>query len=507
MYISKLTLNDFRCFKGSQDLEFNKGINFFVGDNNSGKTTIFKAIEFIQSGKNKEDWISKNANSKNVSVIVEFSGSDLSDIVKLNNLKKYSSYVSENNKLTIMRSSEPGEWTDSKGSKKSLDLKNIRVLNPKTSSFENPSGIDSTITALFDAQFVYSDLKNEDYQDFGKTKIVGKLINDITKDFQKNKVWLDLQTAHKEAFGENGLTPILKKVQKRIEKVLNEQYGETKVEFDFGLPAIENFFKTGNILLEENGIKTAAADKGTGMQRALALSLIQVYSQIDKSTVESDKSEDEIDKPILFFIDEPETFLHPQAQDKLLNSLEKISQNSQIFITTHSPYLLKKFNNANHSIKVFSRKTEEPRVKSGSDLNLFSFSPSWGEINYFAFGVVSEEFHNELFGYLHNKVSSLNKSYDSGNKTVGKSIASFDSWLDEQSKVIKTNSKHQNKFNNNTDKTMPVYIRNYIDHPRDFIDSAGNNIREKPTREEIRDSIDFMVELLDDDKSSLTTFK
>ena len=57
MYISKLTLNDFRCFKGSQDLEFNKGINFFVGDNNSGKTTIFKAIEFIQSGKNKEDWI------------------------------------------------------------------------------------------------------------------------------------------------------------------------------------------------------------------------------------------------------------------------------------------------------------------------------------------------------------------------------------------------------------------------------------------------------------------
>ena len=154
MYISKLTLNDFRSFKGSQDLEFNKGINFFVGDNNSGKTTIFKAIEFIQSGKNKEDWISKNANSKNVSVIVEFSGSDLSDIVKLNNLKKYSSYVSEDNKLTIMRSSEPGEWTDSKGSKKSLDLKNIRVLNPKTSSFENPSGIDSTITALFDAQFV-----------------------------------------------------------------------------------------------------------------------------------------------------------------------------------------------------------------------------------------------------------------------------------------------------------------------------------------------------------------
>ncbi len=489
MYISKIILNNFRCFKGNHIMEFNEGINFFVGNNNSGKTTIFRAIEFIQSGKNIEDWISKDADSEHVSVTIEFSGTDLPDIVQLDNLKKYSSYLSDEKKLIIMRSSKPGEWTDARGKKKSLELKNIRVLNPKTSLFENPSGIDSTITALFDAQFVYSDLKNEDYQDFGKTKIVGKLINEITKDFQKKDVWSKLQTAHKNAFGEEGLITILKDMQKRIESILEEQYEKTKVEFDFGLPEIENFFKTGNILLEENGIKTPAADKGTGMQRALALSLIQVYSQIDKN-------DDEISKPILFFIDEPETFLHPQAQDKLLNSLEKISQDSQIFITTHSPYLLKKFDKNNHDIKVFSRKKEEERVKSGSNLNLFPFSPSWGEINYFAFGIISEEFHNELFAYLHNKISSLNKKYDSGNKTVNRAIVSFDSWMDEQPNVIKTDSKHQNIFRKNIDKTMPAYIRNYIDHPGDDIDSTGSNRREKPTTEEIRNSIDFMLDLV-----------
>ena len=42
---------------------------------------------------------------------------------------------------------------------------------------------------------------------------------------------------------------------------------------------------------------------------------------------------------------------------------------------------------------------------------------------------------------------------------------------------------------------MPVYIRNYIDHPGDAIDGTGSNIREKPTTEEIRNSIDFMVDL------------
>ena len=69
MYISRMELNNFRCFKGRHSMEFNEGMNFFVGNNNSGKTTIFKAVEFIQSGKNIEDWISKDANSEHVSVI------------------------------------------------------------------------------------------------------------------------------------------------------------------------------------------------------------------------------------------------------------------------------------------------------------------------------------------------------------------------------------------------------------------------------------------------------
>ncbi|EGO2668648.1 ATP-binding protein [Enterococcus faecalis] len=489
MYISKIKLTNFRCFQGTQILEFCEGMNFFVGNNNSGKTTIFKAIEFIQSGKTKENWISKDKSSEHVSVEIEFRGDDLDSLIQNSSLKKYSSYLSEDKKLIIMRSSEPGEWTDSKGKTKCLELKNIRIFNPSTKIFENPSGIDSTITALFDAQFVYSDLKNEDYQDFGKTKIVGKLINEVTKDFQQDESWRRLQEAHKNAFGINGLASTLKKIQKQLEEILEDQYGKTKVEFDFGLPGIENFLKTGNILLEENGVKTSVSEKGTGMQRALALSLIQLYSQIDRNNKE-------FSKPILFFIDEPETFLHPQAQDKLLDSLTEIANTSQVFITTHSPYLLKKFNKQKHQIKIFSRNLNEERVRTGENLNLFPFSPTWGEINYFAFGIVSEEFHNELFGYLHNKIAKLNKTYNNKECTVSKnSIKTFDCWLDEQIGIEKVDSKHQNTFRSYTDKTMPVYIRNYIDHPGSNKNDTGINIREKPTQEELRKSINFMIKL------------
>lgn len=64
MYISKIKLTNFKSFKGHHDIEFSKGVNFFVGNNNCGKTTIFKAVEFIQSGKNKLDFITKGSESE-----------------------------------------------------------------------------------------------------------------------------------------------------------------------------------------------------------------------------------------------------------------------------------------------------------------------------------------------------------------------------------------------------------------------------------------------------------
>ena len=270
-----------------------------------------------------------------------------------------------------------------------------------------------------------------------------------------------------------------------------EMWKGTVVDFQFGVPTIESFIKNGQILLEDNGIKTSIAEKGTGMQRALALSLIQVYSQIANSG-------DAGSKPIFFFIDEPETFLHPMAQDRLLEAFNTLSEQSQIFVTTHSPYLLRSFDSAKNSLRIFSRDSGNPRIKEITDLNLFPYSPSWGEINYAAFGVVSEEFHNELFSLLHNKARETNQHYDNHNKTVGRSLTSLDDWLNEQPNISKTVvGKHDNfnpKSNNRRDLTMPVYIRNYIDHPGDA--PNPQNMRSKPSKAEITNSIQSMLTLI-----------
>lgn len=478
MYIAELVMKNFRCFSGKTILKFSEGLNFFVGDNNCGKTTIFRAIDFLLSAKNTEEWISKDAEDDEVSVEILLRGNDFNVILEKEELKKYKDYCvngEEGSEIRIRRSSQISYWTDSKGRKKEIGIKNIAVWNPENRLYENPTGADTMISALFDAQFVFSDLNNEEYRDFSKTKIVGKLINEVTRSFQQTDAWKQLQSSHEAAFGEKGLATDLYALQTSIEEIMKDQYGDVKVEFSFGLPTIDSFFKTGQILLEDNGIKTDVSEKGTGMQRALAMSLIQVYASISNS-------ESNTRKPIFFFLDEPETFLHPRAQDKLLDSLDKLSTNTQVFVTTHSPYLLKNYKNKD-SLKIFRREQGIPRVEDGQRMNLFSYSPTWSEINYFAFGVVSEEFHIELYGLLHNKLKKLRPN------EVKDSIGSFDNWLKQQKEIQPIPQGYVNK----NDKTLTTYIRNWIDHPG----NNDSNSRPKPEREEIRTSIKGMLKIID----------
>lgn len=534
MYISKIILNNFKSFAGRHELKLSDGINFFVGNNNCGKTTIFRAIEFIQSGKSKEEYITKGKESEDVSVEIEFTGTDIEKLVNSDNsgLKKYQDYLIKENcsdetcSIRILRSSENTSIVQGKKTV-NLDIKNIRVYNPNSNEegirrYENPTGIDKTIAALFDVQFVYSDLKNEEYQDFGKTKIIGKIINDLTKDFQReydengNKtLWGKFEDAHKEAFGDKGLQKILEDTERKVTKILDEQYGEGEVKFNFELPEIDSFFKNGVVLVSDNGISTPVCQKGTGMQRALALSLIQLYAEINN------KSEDSVEKPVIFCIDEPETFLHPNAQNNLMKSFNKLSQKSQILITTHSPYLLKAFYEVNRNtdnkpslknkLNIFSKEEASNKERYSvfnkkEMLNVSGeYSPTWGEINYCAFGMASVEYHIELFGSLHKKAMEK--------KSVPKSISGFDKWLIEQEPENSTDDDHFNSHEKEyckRDQSMSTYIRNYIDHPGDLtnvnvkkigceecnrIPTQNNIKRTKPSEEDIKKSIEFMTKI------------
>jgi len=484
MYISKINLHNFKGYKGDHEIKFDKGINFFVGDNNCGKSTVFEAIDFIRTKKDRSDVITKTELEKNtfVSAEIEFKGNDLETIVQIEALKKYQDYIIDNNgqkSLRVMRSSEETKIIQ-KGKEKILSINNVRVYKSSTKQYENPTGIDNTITALFDAQFIWADTNSGDISDFSKTKISGKIINAITKDFINSPTWESFQKSHKETFGDgaSSLAMTLKPIEQKIQEIMTEQYGDTEVRFSFSLPDIESFFKTGNIVLSENGIETKSSEKGTGMQRALALSLVQVYADI------SSTNKDGFSKPILFFIDEPETFLHPKAQNKLLDSLEKISIESQVFIITHSPYLLKKYKRETHMMNIFTKENGLNKVDEGKEFDLFGISsPTWGEINYYAFGVLSVEFHNELYGFIQAKAIVGDEKFyyeeEFEKYLINKGFAQDQPYI----RLKKDGSTVKQT------RTLPSKIRNIIHHPE-------NTNNTKFTTEELKTSIELLIKIL-----------
>lgn len=89
------------------------------------------------------------------------------------------------------------------------------------------------------------------------------------------------------------------------------------------------FYKTLQISVSEDfhDKNFDAEEVGSGMQNLILLSIFQSYAELSEGKA-------------IFAIEEPELFLYPQAQRELYNNFQKLSNNTQIFYTTHNPNFL-----------------------------------------------------------------------------------------------------------------------------------------------------------------------
>lgn len=484
MYIKEIVMHNLKSFSSNNSdnitIEFTPGVNYIVGNNNVGKTTILNSLDFLTTGGKKENVISKGHEEENVSVTIV-----IDDVKPFEgSLKKYNPYI-EKGQLTLQRSSEENtikQGKDGKEKNVKFDIKKVRVFNYQKEQFENPTGIGSTITDLIDPQIVYADMHNEDYQDFGTTKTTGKLIQIITKEFQTGPEFAALKKAHEKAFGDSGIKKYLNDTESNIDEILSDQFGDSKMKFKFDFPNVNDLIKKGNILSTENGIETDISEKGNGLQRALALAIIQVYSKVSTN-----------DENTQFLIDEPEIYLHPKAQDKLIDSLVTLSKNgNQVFITTHSPYILRHYRKGIDSIIILSLSKNNGK-REITLVNSLLFSPtSIGEVTYRAFGVPTIDFHQLLFTKLYIYWTHSIQQ-DQGNRTLDNFDRSF---LNKQCVLqsLPMQSfipRKRGIWKGEETRTIPYIVRNEIDHPETLDDLNGNVWNE----DNLKQSIDCMLKI------------
>lgn len=475
MYFKSLTITNFKSFEGEQKISFSKGINYIVGDNNCGKSTIIDALRYLADGARDTSALQNKAASEDFSVEGVIAGNDLVQIVADKKYSKYKDYLLTDGDEPYfrVRRSPKEEEIEQNGKKVKLDGKKAPFWNPETQQFENPTGIDALFRSLVDIVPVLADTTTSEIVDFGSTKTLGKLISAISKDFQETSSWTAFQKAHAAAFsdGEDSLSSLTADMSSQIQELVRKQYGPAEVRLDFDLPDAATFIKGGQLLVTDGNYETPLCDKGTGMQRAVTLALIQVYSNMQHRTKEH--------APLTLLLDEPETWLHPRAQIQLGEALTKISEDEQLFLITHSPYMLRSYQPKQHRLLIFSRDNNVPSIQYSDKLGLIANqAPSLGEITYFAFGIPSAEFHDELWGEIHCRIGP---DSESGLNRVLNEKYGFDykkTWIREGKNGQKSESA-----------TIPYYIRNSSHHPE-------NRLNDPYTDNELAESTENLIAVL-----------
>lgn len=168
-------------------------------------------------------------------------------------------------------------------------------------------------------------------------------------------------------------------------------------------------------------------------------------------TVSAQNKNQELSKTILL-LDEPETHLHPLAQEYLLSELIRITSNERsniVFFATHSNYLIDKFD--------LSRNLKIEKVGSQTKLKKFdSRTSSYASVTYEVFDIPSSDYHNELYGRLQEIFVQLDEA-DERRCT----IKSFD----ENFCVREMGLKKLYRLKGvEKSATLPTYIRNCIHH-------------------------------------------
>ena len=194
--------------------------------------------------------------------------------------------------------------------------------------------------------------------------------------------------------------------------------------------------------------------RGSGVKRLILISFFRA---------EAERRQRDSDLPsVVYAIEEPETSQHPEHQRALISALIALSKaaRTQIFLTTHSPEIVKKLEFKNLILIAGQRPDDICNVQASAlpyqSLNAVNFS---------AFDESSFEYHNELYGFIEAKGKLT--AFRTGQPTMPYGKLNKDGSITQKPMVL-------------TD-----YIRHQIHHPE-------NETNRKFTDQELRQSIEIM---------------
>lgn len=126
----------------------------------------------------------------------------------------------------------------------------------------------------------------------------------------------------------------IKAIEATIQGFVQESFSAVQLKIDIPPPELKTVLSTAKILADD-GVESPLEMKGDGLRRAVVFSILRSYVKMTAAGGQAS-----LERRYLLLFEEPELFLHPDAQRILFSALQVFSRTHQVVVTTHSPLFL-----------------------------------------------------------------------------------------------------------------------------------------------------------------------
>lgn len=371
MKIDKIKIENYRGIQGKQEIPLS-GFSSIVGKNDSGKSIILNAIAtFLETKKFPIVESDFNDLLKPIYIECHFTDDNLKELLeskikskikKNDGLDEFLNDILFDDSIIIQKIITKTGKSIHKQNILIKDFENTDFSSLYTKSDEQLNQVLKKYDITIPVEGKGRNSKIEKIKYIKKYCIdqkISKIINHIPDDYKVSSLLpavelfvSDYGLKADTSFKSNSVSEIqdyfaretendtkkLKKVEKEIQNEMNTEAEAIKnfmLEYTSSLQKVEI---TPNIVWKD-AIKSVDVNfqfkgdskpipmshKGTGYRRLFMVARFRYLAEKNKGN------------NIIYLIEEPETFLHPSAQEDLLNSFKDLSEDNQIIITTHSP--------------------------------------------------------------------------------------------------------------------------------------------------------------------------
>ena len=190
---------------------------------------------------------------------------------------------------------------------------------------------------------------------------------ELNQQIERVKALFTPNPAHPEWTQATEIERLQADITAKLSEIIDAQARIETTELD-----IRTVIMPATVLKIDDGFLTAVDDQGHGLQRTLLITLFQVLSQYSRT--DRDTRREGVDpQSVVFGIEEPELYLHPQMIRKIRDVLIDLATDPgyQVICPTHSPVLLDMTDRHRSIVRLQKNATRDVHVAQVED-DIFS---------------------------------------------------------------------------------------------------------------------------------------